>query len=68
MEDKHKYRNRYKRYRERLLFQRIIAWILIALSCVFCYLLRGTGEDGSALLITFPMGVYLLFSKKIWIG
>ncbi len=62
---------RNQRRRKLLIEQRLMGLGLIAIS-VLIYVLALTGttiedRDGTALLFTLPLGLLLLFSKKIWI-
>lgn len=58
---------RNQRRRRKFIEQRLMGVAMIAITIFFVWMCSSTNEDCAAALLTGPMGLILLFSKKIWI-
>lgn len=62
-------RTRNQTYRKKLFIQKLYGLVLIAISAILIYIasqgITVEDRDATAVLITAPLGLYLLFTRKI---
>jgi hypothetical protein len=58
---------RNQRKRKLLIEQRLMGLVMIVITAVFVWMCASANEDCTAALLTGPIGLIMLFSKKVWI-
>ncbi len=52
----------------KFLEQRMIGLVLLMISAVLAWMFWANNEDCGAVFLIAPLGLFLLFSKRIWIA